>query len=318
MRAVWLEDRLVRVVEHLPVPEPGPGEALIRVGLAGICDTDLEMTRGYAPFTGIPGHEFVGKVVSAPGAPEWVGRRVVGEVNVICLSCAECRAGRPTHCERRTVAGISGRPGVFAEYTTLPVRNLHEVPDDVSNEIAVFTEPTAAALEIQEQVRIERGDRVIVVGDGKLGLLIAQTVALRGCDLLVIGRHRRKLDFLDARGIRTAMSDEEPPWKADVVVECSGNREGLAVARSAVRPRGTIVLKSTYAGETRIDLSSVVVDEVTLVGSRCGPFAPALHLLARGALHVRPMIEARMPLDRAPLAFERAALRGSLKVLLEC
>jgi threonine dehydrogenase-like Zn-dependent dehydrogenase len=318
MRAVWIEERLVRVVEDVPIPEPGPGEALIRVGLAGICNTDLEITRGYYPYTGIPGHEFVGSVVSAPGEPEWVGRRVVGEINIVCGLCGHCRSGRMSHCEQRTVAGISGRPGVFAEYTTLPVRNLHVVPDDVSNEIAVFTEPTAAALEIQEQVQISRQDRVIVVGDGKLGILIAQTLALTGCDLVVIGKHRRKLDFLDARGIRTATADEEPPWRADVVVECSGNREGLAVARSAVRPRGTIVLKSTYAGETRIDLSSLVVDEVTLVGSRCGPFAPALHLLARGALHVRPLIEARFPLGRATLAFERAALRGALKVLLEC
>lgn len=316
MRALWLENQTLRLVDR-PLPKPPPGEALIRVLRAGICNTDLELVKGYYPYTGIPGHEFVGRVESAPGTEAWVGKRVVGEINAVCRSCEACRAERTTHCERRTVLGIVGRHGSLAEYLTLPVANLHEVPAGLADEVAVFTEPTAAALEVQEQVQIRPQDRVVVVGDGKLGSLVAQTLALRGCDLLVVGRHPEKLERLAARGIRTSGAGDTPERRADVVVECTGNPEGFALAQRTVRPRGTIVLKSTYQGQTTVDFSAIVVDELTLVGSRCGPFAPALDLLARGALDVAGLVHARYPLAEALAAFEHAARPGVLKVLVE-
>lgn len=299
-------------------PEPGTGEALVRVRMAGICNTDLELTRGYYPFDGIPGHEFVGVVVDAPGFAGWVGKRVVGEINLACGRCETCRAGRPTHCEERAVLGIKARNGAFAELLTLPVANLHEVPAAVPDEVAVFAEPLAAALEIQQQIRIGPRESVVVIGDGKLGQLVARTLALTGCNLLVVGRHRSKLDLLGADRIRSGLAAELPARRADVVVECTGNDEGLALALRSVRPRGTIVLKSTYHGEARLNVSAVVVDEVTLVGSRCGPFAPALELLASGRVDPRPLIHARYPLADAKGAFAHAARPGALKVLMEC
>jgi len=290
----------------------------VRVRLAGVCNTDLELVQGYYPYTGVPGHEFVGVVEDAPGAAEWIGRRVVGEINAVCGECATCRAGRPTHCERRTVLGILTRNGAFATHLVLPVDNLHEVPEGVSDEIAVFTEPTAAALEIQEQVRIGPGDRVVVVGAGKLGNLVAQTLATTGCDLLVVGRSPRPLELVAARGIRTGTAETVAENEADVAVECTGNPEGLTIARRAVRPRGTIVLKSTYHGRASVDLAPIVVDEITVVGSRCGPFAPAVELLARGAVDPRPLVDERYRLTEAVAAFEHAARPGTLKVLVEC
>jgi threonine dehydrogenase-like Zn-dependent dehydrogenase len=317
MRGLWLEGRVIGLRGDLPTPVPPPGEALVRVTAAGICNTDLELVRGYYPFTGVPGHEFVGVVEAAPGAAPWQGRRVVGEINARCGSCGACAAGRRTHCERRTVLGIVGRNGAFAERLTLPIENLHEVPEEVPDGEAVFTEPLAAALEIQEQVRIGPGDSVLVVGDGKLGNLVAQTLALTGCALTVIGRHAAKLALLADRGIRTAGPDAIRPRQADVVVECTGNPEGLDLARAAVRPRGAIVLKSTYAGRTSLDMSRVVVDEITLVGSRCGPFAPALALLAERRVDVAPLVHARFPLADGVAAFAAAARPGVLKVLVE-
>jgi threonine dehydrogenase-like Zn-dependent dehydrogenase len=317
MRGLWLEGQTIRLRDDLPRPEPGPGEARVRILMAGICNTDLELVRGYYPFTGIPGHEFVGRVEAAPGAEQWEGRRVVGEINAPCGACAACAADRRSHCERRTVLGIRGRDGAFAESLTLPQANLHQVPDVLPDEAAVFTEPLAAALEIQQQVRIGPPDRVVVVGDGKLGNLVAQTLALTGCALTVIGRHPGKLALLAARGIATRLEGELPPGQADVAVECTGNAEGLEGARSAVRPRGTIVLKSTYRGRASLDISRIVVDEITLVGSRCGPFAPALALLTEGRVDVRPLIYARFPLREAVPAFAEAARPGVLKVLLD-
>ena len=317
MRGLWLEAQTLRLRDDLPRPAPAAGEARVRVLVAGICNTDLELVRGYYPFTGIPGHEFVGRVETAAGAEPWVGRRVVGEINASCGTCAACRAGRPTHCERRTVLGIRGRDGAFAEGLTLPIKNLHEVPPGISDETAVFAEPLAAALEIQEQVAIGPRDRVVVIGDGKLGHLVAQTLALTGCALTVIGRHPAKLALLAARGITTGLADDIPRAQADVVVECTGNAEGLDLARAAVRPRGTIVLKSTYRGSASVDISRIVVDEITLVGSRCGPFAPALALLADGRVDVRPLVHARFPLHEAVAAFAEAARPGVMKVLLE-
>lgn len=317
MRALWLEAQTIRLRDDLPWPDPAPGEALVRVIEAGICNTDLELARGYYPFTGIPGHEFVGRVEASPGAERWRGRRVVGEINASCGACRACAAGRRTHCERRTVLGIRGRHGAFAECLVLPVANLHEVPERVPDDAAVFTEPLAAALEIQEQVGVGPGQRVVVIGDGKLGNLVAQTLALTGCALSVIGRHQAKLALLGARGIATALAADLAEGQADVAVECTGNDEGLELARRAVRPRGTIVLKSTYRGRASLDASRVVVDEITLVGSRCGPFAPALALLAEGRVDVAPLVHARFPLPDAVAAFAEAARPGVLKVLVD-
>lgn len=293
MRAVWLENRQLRLRDDLPRPVRD-GEVPVRVLLAGICNTDIEMSRGYYPFTGVPGHEFVGEVE---------GRRVVGEINAACGLCPACRAGRRTHCEKRSVLGIINRDGAFAEYLTLPAANLHAVPDEISDEEAVFVEPLAAALQIQEQVSITPDDRVLVVGNGKLGRLIAQTLALTGCQLTVVGRNGAG-----------AISDASGSF--DIAVECSGNPDGFAIARKALRPRGTLVMKSTYAGDLSLNMSSLVVDEITLVGSRCGPFDPALKLLASHRVDVAPLIHAVYPLDDALAAFEEAQRPGVLKVLI--
>jgi threonine dehydrogenase-like Zn-dependent dehydrogenase len=318
VQALWLEERALEVREDVPHPAPGPGEALIRVRVAGVCNTDLELVRGYYPYTGIPGHEFVGVVESAPEWPAWEGRRVVGEINAACGACPTCQAGRPSHCERRTVLGIVNRSGAFARHLTLPVANLHAVPDGVPDDTAVFTEPTAAALEIQQQVRITSGDRVVVVGPGKLGHLVAQTLAAAGCDLLVVGRSPRSLELLASRGIRAGTADAIEERGADIAIECTGSPDGFEVARRAVRPRGTIVLKSTYEGRTSLDMAPLVVDEITLVGSRCGPFAPALDLLARGTVDPSALVEERYDLSDAVAAFEHAARPGTLKVLVDC
>ena len=290
MRALWLEDRKLSLRE-IDTPAPPPGEVLVRVLAAGICNTDIELTRGYYPFAGVPGHEFVGEVD---------GRRVVGEINAVCHQCHACKALRKTHCERRTVLGIINRNGTFAEYLTLPRENLHDVPDSVPTEEAVLVEPLAAALEIQEQVRIGPDDRVLVVGRGKLGTLIAKTLELTGCRLSVVGRR-----------------DPVPAAKSfDVVVEASGNPAGFATARAAVRPRGTLVMKSTYAGELTLNMSSIVVDEITVVGSRCGPFHKAIALLAEKKIDVRPLLHATYTLDHAIEAFAHAQRPGTLKVMV--
>jgi threonine dehydrogenase-like Zn-dependent dehydrogenase len=315
VRGLWLEDRRLRVRDDLPVPDPAPGEARIRVRLAGLCHTDLELQRGYYPYTGVLGHEFVGVVDAAPDAPEWVGRRVVGEINATCGTCETCRAGRPSHCEQRTVLGIVNRDGAFADVLTLPLANLHAVPDAVPDDVAVFVEPVAAACQILRQVPIAPADRVVVYGDGKLGQVIAQVVATTGCALTVVGRHPRKLAHLASRGIAT-QTEAPPARRADVVVECTGRREGLQAALAALRPRGTLVLKSTFAGETSLNLSAIVVDEIVVVGSRCGPFAPALDALASGTVDVVPLIDARFALADAVDAVARAATPGTLKVLI--
>ena len=315
MQGIWLENQQLELRSNLPVPEPPPGEALVRVLRAGVCNTDLELLRGYYPYAGILGHEFAGVVEVGP--EHLINRRVVGEINAACGHCRFCLKNIPTHCENRTVLGIVNRNGAFAEYLTLPYDNLHPIPDNVPTDVATFTEPLAAALEIQEQVPLGEQERVLVVGDGKLGQLVAQTLALTGCDLLAIGRHREKLANLEARGIKTGLADAVSDRAFDVTVECTGNPEGFAIARRALRPRGTLVLKSTYAGNLSLDASSLVVDEITLIGSRCGPFKPALQLLAENKVDVEPLIQARYPLKDGLAAFERAQQRGVLKVLLE-
>lgn len=319
MRALHFEEAL-RLRSDYPVPDPAAGESLIRVVQSGICNTDLELMRGYMGFRGVLGHEFVG-IVEQSDEPEWIGQRVVGEINAACHDCATCRAGRPTHCPHRTTLGIDRRDGVHADYTRLPTRNLLRVPDGVSNDQALFTEPLAAACEILEQIAIRPTARVVVIGDGKLGLLVAQVLALTGCDLHVIGRHRDKLAPLARRAIRTetvprGSESALPDRCADIVVECTGNPAGFATARRLVRPRGTIVLKSTYHGNLEVNLSLIVVDEVTLLGSRCGPFAPALRLLEAGLVDVTPLISARYPLDEGLEAFAHAARPSALKVVL--
>ena len=315
MTAVWLQDGKIRVRTDVPLPKPLPGEALIRVLQAGICNTDLELVRGYYPYSGVLGHEFVGAVARGPEA--LLGQRVVGEINAVCGKCSTCRSGRPTHCDKRTVLGIVNRDGAFATFVTLPVENLHLVPPSISTSAATFVEPLAAALQIQQQVTIRPTDRVLVVGPGKLGQLIAQTLALTGCELLVVGRGAgRGLELLSARGICTGIVAEVETSAFDVAVECNGNADGFAVARRALRPRGTLVMKSTYAGDLTFNASALVVDEITLVGSRCGPFRPALRLLEDKRVQVEPLIEARYSLSDALTAFEHAQQPGALKVLL--
>ncbi len=314
MRALVFDGGL-RLSTERPLPDRSPGEARLRTLLAGICATDLEILRGYAGFHGVLGHEFVALVEEAED-PILVGQRVVGEINVACGTCATCRAGRPNHCPQRTALGIRGRDGVLADFFCLPLQNLHPVPEPIPDEAAVFAEPLAAACRILEQVPVQSGDRAIVLGDGKLGLLVAQVLALAGCDLLVIGHHREKLSILSERGIATRLGHEGLEAGADLVVECTGQAEGYQAARQLIRPEGTIVLKSTYHGLLEADLSSVVVDEVRIVGSRCGPFPAALRLLGQGQVDVARLVEAIYPLEEGLTAMEHASRRGALKILV--
>ncbi len=241
MQAVWLEDGQITVRDDLPVPSLPAGEALVRVRLAGICSTDLELVRGYYPYTGILGHEFVGDVVQAPGRPELIGKRVVGEINAVCGGCEMCQTQKPTHCERRTVLGIVARDGAFADYLTLPVENLHLVPERLTDEQAVFSEPLAAALEIQEQVSVRPGARVLLIGAGRLGQLIAQSLSLTGCELQVVARYQHQRDLLSGFPLQFVDEAAVPENRVDLVVEATGSPAGFQLARRAVRPRGTIV-----------------------------------------------------------------------------
>jgi threonine dehydrogenase-like Zn-dependent dehydrogenase len=315
MKSIWLENQQLSIRE-VPVPNPPRKEALVRVRLGGICATDLELVKGYYPYAGVLGHEFVGDIVDAPNAPERVGQRVVGEINAVCGKCETCKRGNPTHCENRTVLGIANRHGAFAEYLTLPLENLIPVPESVPDEMAVFTEPLAAALEIQEQVLIRPTDRVLLVGAGRLGQLIAYTLKLTGCDLHVVTRHASQRRLLDAANIPCLGAEDVPVRKMDIVVEATGSPAGYALARKAVRPRGTVVLKSTYAGRIEVDFSSVVVDEITLIGSRCGPFHPALRLMEMGLVDPRLLINANYPLTEGIAAFDLASQPGIFKVLV--
>lgn len=313
MNALWLERNQISL-RNAPRPNKS-NEALIKVCMAGICSTDLELVKGYYRYKGILGHEFVGEVIEADNAA-WIGQRVVGEINAACNQCEQCLNGRHTHCENRTVLGIVNRDGTFAEYTTLPLENLHRVPDSVSDEMAVFTEPLAAALEIQQQIQVKPIDRVLLIGAGRLGQLIAQTLALTGCDLRVVARHKHQQDLLKARGIRIISEAEIKPWRWDIVVEATGSPDGFSLARQAIRPRGTLVLKSTYKGEMNVNFSSIVVDEVNIVGSRCGPFTPALRLMESKQVDPTVLIDSEFSLNDALKAFEHASETGVLKVLL--
>jgi 2-desacetyl-2-hydroxyethyl bacteriochlorophyllide A dehydrogenase len=316
MKALWLEDGELSV-RDVEVPRPAAGEALVRVRLSGICGTDLELVRGYYPFTGVIGHEFVGDVVESPDDPSWVGARVVGEINAACGFCEQCAEGRPTHCEQRTVLGITGRDGAHAEFLTLPIENLHRVPDGVPDEAAVFTEPVAAAAEILTQVTIGPRDRVLLVGAGRLGQLIARVLVSSGAHVRVVARHEHQKALLHARGIETIEPADIEPRRYDVAVEATGSPSGFDIAASALRPRGTLVLKSTYRGDITLDLAPFVVDEITIIGSRCGPFAAALGLLEMGAVDPLPLIDARYPLSEAVEAMRAAGQPGTMKVLLQ-
>lgn len=316
MRGLWLENQQLTYRTDLPLPEPAPGQALIRVRMAGICSTDLEMTRGYYPFTGVPGHEFVGEVEEAPSSPEWIGKRVVGEISIVCGECEPCRAGRSSHCEQRSTLGISSWDGVFAEYCVLPVKNLHYIPDSIPDRAAVFTEPLAAGLQILEQVHLHPTDRVLLVGAGRLGLLISRVLQLAGADLTVVARHELQRKILAGYGIRTVGEDEIKADSTDVVVDATGHPGGFTLARKAVRPRGTLVLKSTYAGNLDFNASALVVDEISLVGSRCGPFAPAVRLLEDRLVDPLPLIHDILPLSDGLEGFEKANRPGVLKVLI--
>lgn len=314
MQAVWLENQQIAMRD---VPPPNkPGEALIRIRRAGICSTDLELAKGYYPYAGILGHEFVGEVVGASDK-SWIGQRVVGEINAVCGTCEQCLNGRRTHCENRTVLGIVNRDGVFAEFASLPLENLHRVPDSITDDQAVFAEPLAAALEIQQQTQIRPTDRVLLIGAGRLGQLIAQTLALSGCDLRVLARHARQQKLLTERGIRIIAEEEVQPRRWDIAVEATGSSGGFDLARKAVRPRGTLVMKSTYKGGMNVNFSSIVVDEITILGSRCGPFEPALRLMEKGEVDPTVLIEKQFKLGEAVSAFEEAAQPGALKILLE-
>jgi threonine dehydrogenase-like Zn-dependent dehydrogenase len=312
MRAIVLDDR-VTFQESRPAPDPAEGEVLVRVSRAGICETDLQLIKGYMGFRGVLGHEFVGVAESGPLA----GRRVVGEINCACWACETCRKGLNTHCPNRTVIGILNHDGAFADLIAIPQRNLHAVPDTLPDDVAVFTEPVAAAYQIPAQITIRPDDRIVVLGDGRLGNLCAQVLARLSNRVTVVGKHSQKLDLLTALGIASALvSDPMDERSADIVVDCTGSDTGLPMALKLVRPRGTIVLKTTVAGTQTLPWAPFVIDEVTLVGSRCGPFDRALAALERGEVSVEPLISERYDLGKGIEALERAQAKSVLKVLL--
>jgi threonine dehydrogenase-like Zn-dependent dehydrogenase len=329
-----------------PLPRIAQGFARIRLLLGGICSTDLELQRGYYGFSGTPGHEFVGEVIAVNDSAskyqdgagrdvvsnKWLGKRVVGEINLACGHCAWCRRGLGRHCPTRTVLGILNHPGAFREFLTLPIHNLHAVPPSVTAEQAVFVEPLAAACEILDQVKIPRGERVAILGDGKLGLLIAQVLLAHGAQVELFGRHRAKLKIAERDGaeiqrvpkgsertafFRVVRDQKWSPSKAyRWVVDATGSSAGLRAAVSMCEPRGTVILKSTVHGLVELDTAPVIVDEITLIGSRCGRFEPALRLLKSGRVNVNDLISDEFPLHQAPAAFAAAATKGALKILL--
>lgn len=313
MRAVCFDRHVV--VRTLPDPEPGPGQALVQMTLAGVCGTDLEVTRGYRDYRGVLGHEFVGRVQSCPDAPQWEGRRVTADINLPCGECELCLGGLSKHCERRAVVGIEGHSGCFCERLVVPIANLHAVDDRICDERAVFTEPLAAAFEIFESVPLRPDTRVAVIGDGRLGLLIVMALRSREIPVTAVGRHPKKLDLVRGPGVQTSAPDTLD-GTFDVVIDATGRATGLALALAHTRPRGTVVLKTTVAQPVTVDTTAVVVNELRLVGSRCGPFDVALAALANGSVDPRPLIAARYPLRDGPAALAHAGRPGVLKVLL--
>ncbi len=323
MRAAFFKDNSIELVER-PRPEPSPGFALLKVRLAGICNTDVELYKGYYGFAGIPGHEFVAEVAQAPDAPEWEGKRVVADINFGCADCPECHAHGPRHCPNRSVLGIVNQQGAFAEYCVAPVRNLVHVPDSLDDEQAVFAEPLAAGLEVGQQVHLTGATRLAVLGDGKLGLLTALGLRCQCPELLLVGKHDDKLAIAAEQGVRTVRirsADELPEVAAqqgpfDIVVEATGRAETVQQAVSLLRPEGVLVLKTTSHQSSALDLAAVVVNELTLMGSRCGDIGLAVAHLARGWLETRPLIEARYDFDDFVKAFAHARRPGARKVLV--
>lgn len=315
MKALRVDKKRLSVRD---VEKPKPGnEALVRVFLSGICNTDIEIARGYAGFNGTIGHEFVGIVEESPDN-KLLGKRVVGEINAGCGKCALCRAGDPRHCASRTVLGIVGRDGAHAEYLRLPLSNLIPVPEKIPDEHAVFTEPLAAACGVLDRVSITDSDHVAVIGDGKLGLLCAQVTALSGASVMLVGKHAGKLRIAERRGIETATSKQAAKKLRafDVVIEASGSPSGFALALELLKAQGRLVLKSTFHGATEFEASRVVVDEISIIGSRCGRFAPAIDLLKKAAVDVESLISEEYPLSEGVHAMSRASAKGILKVLL--
>jgi threonine dehydrogenase-like Zn-dependent dehydrogenase len=310
-----------------PVPRLRPGWAMIRMRLAGICNTDIEILRGYHNFQGTLGHEFVGEVTRVASAKDqhWLGRRVVGEINISCAGlgfrnhCKFCRRGIPTHCERRRVLGIVGHDGAFAEYLALPIVNLHRVPANISDELAVFTEPLAAACEILEQVKIREHREACVLGDGKLAQLIARVLHAAGTRVVMFGKHRSKLRLARLAGVATAHVNSKAMKSADrftLVVESTGSPSGLAMAQRITVPRGTLVMKSTFHRATPVETWPIVVKELNVIGSRCGPFLPGLSLLRLGSVDPQPLISRVFDLQKAAAAIRYAQQPGVMKVLL--
>jgi len=314
MRAITLSNTTLSSRTDYPAPSPREGEVLVRVLCAGVCETDLQLIKGYMGFSGVLGHEFVGIAESG----KFKGQRVVGEINCSCWACPTCEAGAPSHCPNRTVLGILNHDGAFADYIAVPQKNLHVVPDGMPTDVAVFTEPVAAAFQIPAQLSLSRTDRVVVLGDGRLGNLCAQVLSGICDQVLVVGKHPEKLALLDELGIETALVPDAPRDRlADLVIDCTGSDTGLPAALALVRPRGTIVLKTTVAGTQQMPWAPVVIDEVTIVGSRCGPFDRALEALEAGSISVLPMVSQRFDLSDGVEALDAARRPGVLKVLID-
>jgi len=314
MRALHFDGRVARVAD-VPPPKRSDDSALVRVSLAGICNTDLEVVKGYMDFRGILGHEFVGIVDDGPS--EWHGERVVSEINFACQTCPMCRENLPRHCPSRDVMGIMDADGAFAELVRVPIANLHLVPSSVPDDAAVFTEPLAAAFEIITQVEVEPDEACLVLGDGKLGLLIAQVLDAAGARVLAVGKHPEKLEILRRCGIETILSSDWTPEPTPLVIEATGSPAGFEDAVAATRPRGTLLLKTTATEQRRVDLTPLVVHEIRVIGSRCGPFPHALQALETGSIDVASLISGRVPLSRADEGLRLAAEPGALKVLIE-
>lgn len=313
MRAV-IFDGVLSFQTDTRLKSPADGEVLVKVIRAGICETDLQLCQGYMGFKGVLGHEFIG--IAAAG--RFSGQRVVGEINCACGQCDYCRDGLQNHCPKRTVIGILNHDGAFADSVIVPECNLHVVPEEISDDQAVFVEPVAAACRIPQQISLSGLRQVVVLGDGRLGNLCAQVLRHHGCHVLVVGKHEFKLQLLNSLGIQTCHINDLPPRRtADLVVDCTGSPSGLTTALQVVRPRGTVVLKTTVAAAQSLHLAPVVIDEITVVGSRCGPFEDAISLLASGAVRVDEMISARYPLERAEDAFRHAVRKDALKVLFD-
>lgn len=331
MRALVYRDNHLALDHDYPMPTLVDGEALIRVLYIGICNTDLEIVRGYMGFQGVLGHEFVGIVEeiygddARQGYRHLLGKRIVGDINAACYrpDCWYCQRGITTQCPNRTTLGIVNRDGAFAEYLILPVENLHIVPDKVSDEEAVFVEPLAANFEILEQVHLKPTDSVAILGDGKMGQLAAQVLTLSGSEVLMIGKHEEKLALAEKSGVHPYQLNDaqnfslENGRRVDMVVECTGSEQGLALALRTVRPRGTVILKSTVAAQSTLHLAPIVIDEIRVQGSRCGPFEPALRALSQRRVNVLPLVSARYTLDEGLAAFAYAEQKGVLKVLVQ-